>query len=52
MTPPLPLEELLNNELLELLDVKPLDKLLKLDELLKLLELLKLDDKPLFFLCF
>ena len=51
--PPLPLEELLDNELLELLDVKLLDKLLELDEPLELLELLESDDKPLFFfLCF
>ena len=51
--PPLPLEELLDDKLLELLDVKLLDKLLELDELLKLLKLLKLDDEPpFFFLCF
>src|ERR1700743_3712163 len=44
--PPLPLEELLDNELLELLDVE----LLELDELLELLELD--DEPPFFFLCF
>ena len=49
---PLLLEELLDNELLKLLDVKLLDELLELDELLKLLELLEPDDKPLLFLCF
>ena len=51
--PPLPLEELLDNELFELLDVELLNELLELDELLELLKLLELDDEPpFFFLCF